>query len=741
MAGFDPNRVVLVYSRVNISGTNPRHLIGTGYFITNDIVLTACHVLSKGRPTELKVRAPNIKKFINAEPEPVWVNDKVDAALIRVTKPLEGRVEPPLWGETLGKDDDVEWKTVAYPVASTEETSNEIDWFSSGLEGTWHPLGGRGSGLRKLELGVEYPADDPEKWKGISGAPVFVGDKLIGIIKTVPQDFGGRRLWGSPIEQLLQEPGFQVAITPRWLEPFPQGTWCLILAAEHGSPKMTRNIEAAIKQYKDVPGNLDIEVRSAPVTAALESPGRWLQFVKAICKAPIMIVEVTQWERQPAVMLFLGIRSVVRRGITITVTAEEIKESHLSGLPFNIQEAKLISLAQRSDNRRLSAKKAEAIDQIGDAIKDGLKQLHPGYLDLPAYEAVRCPKPENLEDETSRSDELTALNTILMLCSFHKAYDKYWDYVYEEVRDEAVVKVDQSLKKPISMVDISSPRLVGQTLYERIRWSPACVVDWTHWRPNVFFELGVRLACSDIEPICVIEEREIKEIETLDAFSTSNTKPDRTESSPGQKQQLLDLFEPTPYKLGDKTARPFEKAFERLNRILKKEGDEITSAPLAHDSTYRMITEAYDWRQERLDKLPHEELQAGIEAQIGKDPQSEGSETSILFASNPQIAKQLRNNVQERWIAAWFYFRGRYLPRAFNQAEIVEWEVLSDDHRKKLSEQLKVQIESLDPEHLAQLKSIIENVYQVLSASRNPDHNHIRVEIEALQDVMDEFEL
>ena len=210
---------------------------------------------------------------------------------------------------------------------------------------------------------------------------------------------------------------------------------------------------------------------------------------------------------------------------------------------------------------------------------------------------------------------------------------------------------------------------------------------------------------------------------------------------PGQKQQLLDLFEPTPYKLGDKTARPFEKAFERLNRILKKEGDEITSAPLAHDSTYRMITEAYDWRQERLDKLPHEELQAGIEAQIGKDPQSEGSETSILFASNPQIAKQLRNNVQERWIAAWFYFRGRYLPRAFNQAEIVEWEVLSDDHRKKLSEQLKVQIESLDPEHLAQLKSIIENVYQVLSASRNPDHNHIRVEIEALQDVMDEFEL
>lgn len=342
-----------------------------------------------------------------------------------------------------------------------------------------------------------------EGWQGASGAPVFVGDEMIGIIRSglpkIPSI-----LTAVPIHFLLQDPGFQVAITPEWLEPFPQGTWFLVLAPEHGTSKTTDNIEAAIKQQakriKEASGNPEIEVKPirVPVTKALESPGRWLQFLKAICKAPVMIVEVTHWEREPAVMLFLGIRSVVRRGVTITVTAEGIKESHLSSLPFNIQESKLISLAS-SLSVRDTARKQDPYDQIGDAITEGLTQLdrHPGYLDLPAYEAIRCPRPEKHDDETSKSDDtLTALNTILMLCSFHEKYDDHWNYVFDEVRRSATLKVDISLKKPISMVDISSPRLVGQALYERIRWSPACVVDWTHWRPNVFFELGVRLACS-----------------------------------------------------------------------------------------------------------------------------------------------------------------------------------------------------------------------------------------------------
>ena len=160
MEGSDPNRVVLVYSRLDISGTNPRHLVGSGYFITNDIVLTAYHVLSEGRPTELKVRAPNMKKFINAEPEPVWASDKIDAALIRVTKPLDGRVNPPHWGETLGKDEDVEWRTVAYPVASTAETLDHIKRLSNDQRG------------KQLEGGAPITPSAPQRYAAVSVRPV-----------------------------------------------------------------------------------------------------------------------------------------------------------------------------------------------------------------------------------------------------------------------------------------------------------------------------------------------------------------------------------------------------------------------------------------------------------------------------------------------------------------------------------------------------------------------------------------
>ena len=61
------------------------------------------------------------------------------------------------------------------------------------------------------------------------------------------------------------------------------------------------------------------------------------------------------------------------------------------------------------------------------------------------------------------------------------------------------------------MLDLRSPRLVGQALYEQVRWSSWCLVDLTEWRPNVFFELGVRLACSERDPMCIIQRSYAKD--------------------------------------------------------------------------------------------------------------------------------------------------------------------------------------------------------------------------------------
>jgi hypothetical protein len=48
--------------------------------------------------------------------------------------------------------------------------------------------------------------------------------------------------------------------------------------------------------------------------------------------------------------------------------------------------------------------------------------------------------------------------------------------------------------------DYPSPLLVADRLYELIRFSGLCLVDWSEWRPNVFFEMGVRLAVHPDPP-------------------------------------------------------------------------------------------------------------------------------------------------------------------------------------------------------------------------------------------------
>jgi hypothetical protein len=247
---------------------------------------------------------------------------------------------------------------------------------------------------------------------------------------------------------------------------------------------------------------------------------------------------------------------------------------------------------------------------------------------------VRCPEPRDVAGNRLAQDKM------VMLCSFHEDYNDHWRYVSEEVI------IRNTLKSLERMLDISSPRLVGLALYESIRWTPCCIVDWTHWRANVFFELGVRLACSDIGPICLVEEAE--------------THKAQDEAAPSLKQhhQLITLLRPTLYRLGG-PGEPFEDAFRRYEAIITGQDVSIEDTAIAHNSVYQTVVASYYWEQESISRRPHEELIANVQAQFGKDPQKQGR-SQVLFSTNPEFAKALRHNVQERWIAAWYYFNGRY---------------------------------------------------------------------------------
>jgi hypothetical protein len=149
----------------------------------------------------------------------------------------------------------------------------------------------------------------PQSWRGISGAPVFVDNQLAGIIIQVPDDFKGGRLRGIRAPTLLANASFREAIEPRWLRWTQDQSWVLVIKSEQPAVDLPPKVAGAIRKFNDqylvLTGGRAFSPQ--PVVVAIEdalaSPGRWLQLIRALCAAPVMIADVTQF--QPAVMLAL----------------------------------------------------------------------------------------------------------------------------------------------------------------------------------------------------------------------------------------------------------------------------------------------------------------------------------------------------------------------------------------------------------------------------------------------------
>ena len=291
MAGLDVHRLALIHSKVAIN-SGYEHVYGTGYLVTKDLVLTARHVLSKGLPEEVEIRLDipmegRQSHWVKAVSKPVWEDATLDAALIQVAQTLRVDVPPPDWGGMAFQGNQV-WDSVAYPQAASEKAQDGTEFKTSGLTGTLYALGGEGQGIRELDLGVR---DEANWWDGISGAPVFVGEKLVGIIKSSLASFEQRRLAAVPAELLRRNPGFRTAIATKWLEPFKQNTWTLILNPENNNPELTDTVKAATSNRReDIERTAGTILEDEPcvvsVTDALASPERLFQIYKGYLRRP-----------------------------------------------------------------------------------------------------------------------------------------------------------------------------------------------------------------------------------------------------------------------------------------------------------------------------------------------------------------------------------------------------------------------------------------------------------------------
>lgn len=405
--------------------------------------------------------------------------------------------------------------------------------------------------------------------------------------------------------------------------------------------------------------------------------------IQALCQAEIAVFDVTNYE--PVVLLLLGIRSVVRRGVTIASAGGDYAVGDPINYPFSIKEVNIIS------HSRKQAKTYNPIDLIGTKMIAGFEQLYylPDYLDLPVFDAIRTLPPEREQRIPKEHNE-----QVLVLCPFSQNYtDNNWEAYLKPQLEVYLPKTSEGdPPRIIRTLDMKSPRLVSQSLYEAMRLTQMCVVDWTEFRPNVFFELGVRLSAVDIEPVYIIETAYKELIEDLAGIKGReqklNTVRSRLETIQEgnkdgasedytcddierfvyiayQSRRLLELFKPIDYRvlrqgrIEAKDLEDYKKMVGHYQQLIHNEYQPKLLERLPINFTYRIVSEHIDVSME-VSALPvHDELMRA--ADLLSDPQIDSAGRSpVLYPNNKSLTGKANEGALERRLAAWYYIDNRF---------------------------------------------------------------------------------
>ncbi|MCU0935346.1 MAG: hypothetical protein MUF66_04580 [Gammaproteobacteria bacterium] len=247
--------------------------IATGYPVARDRILTARHALfPKGprrdleRPVEVRFRCPGVEPIwrpLDAEPL-CWDSLRWDLALLVCELPPGVQ---PWWGGFL----------------SAQRPEPSADWYGAGFP----RIGGKRDGERKAfgmggsvkaalatadAFQVEETAGpkDADAWKGASGAPVFIGGRLVGVVVSVPEDLEARRLNVAPLWRVLaEEAGFCEQIRYRQRLKRRDDLADRVRAALVAAPAAATALGAAIPGLADAIAALPPGQHPAKVCAAL----------------------------------------------------------------------------------------------------------------------------------------------------------------------------------------------------------------------------------------------------------------------------------------------------------------------------------------------------------------------------------------------------------------------------------------------------------------------------------------
>ena len=487
--------------------------LGTAFYIGDGYALSALHVVAAVDGTTVTPRAASLKlEFLDAghactaqvaahDVSNDWVVLKCDAPWPSVT-PIQCGLLPAARGDL--------WLTYGYPTIA--RNGLVFDGRVMDADGR-DPLdpGGR---VRALVLYAEQSAAGlGAPMHGFSGAPCIVGGRAVGVLRSV---LSGSALDGRGGAQPITVAGTGYAC-PAWVIasadsghgalPALPGGWSraqrssdfVVVLSGTQPPAHERLLQVARQARDRVPRlalqpPLDVDAR-----ASVSSAEDLADVVRLLCRARVVVFDVTGFP--PAVMLLLGIRAAVRRGVTILSIGGSYKLGDPLNLPFNLQDANIVSHSSGQESVPDKARMAP-IPLLAARIARGLEAVDsPFHFDLPVYEAVR-------RLPADRRGIRPADSGVLVLCPFNDTYVQLnWHQRLQPALENQLERLRAQLdpsdlaKDPLGVArsfELNSPQLVSRAIYEEMRRAQCCVVDLTHWRHTVLFELGVRLAVSPI---------------------------------------------------------------------------------------------------------------------------------------------------------------------------------------------------------------------------------------------------
>jgi hypothetical protein len=379
--------------------------------------------------------------------------------------------------------------------------------------------------------------------------------------------------------------------------------------------------------------------------------GAFARILRLLCGATIAIFEITG--NNPAIAFLLGIRCVVRRGVTILATKEESPTAVWSALPFNIREMSFAFLR--------AAKRNQAQDELWKLIVNGIQGMksRSDYADAPAYRLIRQVEPDRARDPLV----IEIKDHTLLMCPYdfddsHRDKQDRWDWLITESSTSIQnklrkdnVNLDSGEAGVRRVIDLPSPELTSQVLYKGLRRNQLCIFDWSDWRANVFYELGVRCAVTSQGTICLIQKDHV-------AGNLSEA-----------QRWLLAQFRPleyTPLRDQESLRKGLAIAVEEALKKEKWSDGLRYQGPWSKGFIFDVVTQSVLLEHEAPTLNPEQRMFNHFRSVLNEGGTSDKRPPRILFSENQALKELSERAALHDLIAAYLYVEEKRLALAQN---------------------------------------------------------------------------